>query len=314
MARERTLARRRAAVLTAATAALTLAGPAPAWAAPTAPTGPAAPPASAPAASAPAASTPADSPQPTGPLRPDAATEPDAAGPDAAAAPEAAGPDAAGLLRVGAGLPRGHDVSSHQKRVDWAAARARGARFAYIKATESTDYRNPYFPGQYTGAREAGLIRGAYHFARPDRSSGARQAAYFVRHGGDWRADGWTLPPALDIEYNPYDARHKCYGLGRNRMVRWIRSFSDEIKRETGRRPVIYTTAQWWRLCTGNSRAFSSTHALWIARHGTSRPGTLPGGWRYWTFWQYGTKGRLPGDQNLFNGSLSRLRVLARGR
>ncbi|MFG3125304.1 lysozyme [Streptomyces sp. NPDC048201] len=212
------------------------------------------------------------------------------------------------------GLPRGHDVSSHQKRVDWRSVRAKGARFAYVKATESTTYRNPYFTGQYDGARRAGLIRGAYHFALPDRSSGAAQAAYFVRHGGDWRADGRTLPPALDIEYNPYDKRHKCYGLSRRRMVRWVRSFSDEVRRETGRRPVIYTTTNWWTACTGDSRAFSADHALWIASHGSADPGRLPGGWRYWTFWQHGTKGRLPGDQDLFGGSSARLRTFARGR
>ncbi|MGW4289417.1 lysozyme [Streptomyces sp. NPDC004673] len=210
--------------------------------------------------------------------------------------------------------PQGHDVSSHQKRVDWWSARGEGARFVYVKATESTTYRNPYFTGQYNGARRAGLIRGAYHFALPNRSSGAAQAAYFVRHGGGWRADGVTLPPALDIEYNPYDKHHKCYGLSRKRMVRWIRSFSDEVRRETGRRPVIYTTAHWWAACTGDSRAFSGDHALWIASHGSSGPGRLPGGWRYWTFWQHGTKGRLPGDQDLFDGSATRLRAFARGR
>ncbi|CAK7285665.1 lysozyme [Streptomyces misionensis] len=209
--------------------------------------------------------------------------------------------------------PRGHDVSSHQKRVDWQSAQDDGARFVYVKATEATGYRNPYFDQQYDGARAAGLIRGAYHFALPDRSSGARQAAYFVAHGGDWRADGWTLPPALDIEYNPYSARHKCYGLSKKKMTKWIWSFSDEIRRQTGRRPVIYTTLQWWKLCTGNSRAFASTHPLWVARHGTSGPGRLPGGWRYWTFWQYDTAGRLPGDQNLFNGTTGRLRTFALG-
>ncbi|MEU8028418.1 lysozyme [Streptomyces sp. NPDC049099] len=222
-------------------------------------------------------------------------------------------PAAAGAGAPTAAKPHGHDVSSHQERVDWPAARSKGARFVYIKATESTDYRNPYFSQQYNGAREAGLVRGAYHFARPDKSSGAKQAAYFVRHGGGWRADGWTLPPALDLEYNPYDKKHKCYGMGRKRMVRWIRSFSNEVRRRTGRRPVIYTTTPWWELCTGNSRAFTG-NPLWIARHGTSRPGKLPGGWQYWTIWQYGTEGRLPGDQNLFNGSTSRLRTLARGR
>ncbi|MEW2156476.1 lysozyme [Streptomyces sp. NPDC007189] len=220
---------------------------------------------------------------------------------------------AAGPPALVSGLPRGHDVSSHQKEVDWQGARSAGARFVYVKATESTDYTNPYFSGQYDGAGDAGLYRGAYHFALPDRSSGARQAAYFVRHGGDWAADGRTLPPALDIEYNPYSKKHRCYGLGWKRMARWIRSFSDEVKRETGRRPVIYTTAQWWRQCTGDSHAFSKNHALWIARHSASGPGKLPGGWRYWTFWQCATKGRLPGDQNLFNGPASRLTILARG-
>ena len=209
--------------------------------------------------------------------------------------------------------PKGHDVSSHQKNVDWESAKAKGARFVYVKATESTDYRNPYFGRQYDGARNAGIIRGAYHFALPDKSSGKAQAAYFVHNGGAWSGDGWTLPPALDIEYNPYDGKHKCYGLTKSEMVGWIRSFSNEVKRLTGRRPVIYTTAHWWNTCTGRSGAFASNHALWIARHGSSDAGALPAGWSFWTFWQYDNSGSLPGDQNLFNGSGTQLRRFARG-
>ncbi|MFI6928766.1 lysozyme [Streptomyces sp. NPDC050287] len=212
-----------------------------------------------------------------------------------------------------AGLPKGHDVSSHQKNVDWQQSKARGARFVYVKATESHTYRSPYFGQQYNGARSAGIIRGAYHFALPDKSSGRTQAAYFVRNGGAWTADGWTLPPALDIEYNPYDKKHKCYGLSKPKMVSWIKSFSDETKRLTGRRPVIYTTAHWWNTCTGGSRAFAANHALWVARYNAADAGALPGGWSFWTIWQYDNGGGLPGDQNLFNGSLSRLRAFARG-
>ncbi|KAB1143030.1 hydrolase [Streptomyces luteolifulvus] len=212
-----------------------------------------------------------------------------------------------------AGTPKGHDVSSHQKNVDWQHAKAKGARFVYVKATESTGYRNPYFGRQYDGAREAGIIRGAYHFALPDKSSGSAQAAFFVRNGGAWSGDGWTLPPALDIEYNPYDRKRRCYGLTRARMAAWIRSFSDEVNRLTGRRPVIYTTAHWWNMCTGSSRAFGSDHALWIARHNAADAGSLPAGWSFWTMWQYDNSGSLPGDQNLFNGSAEQLRRFARG-
>ncbi|MFC8129075.1 lysozyme [Streptomyces sp. NPDC057302] len=210
-----------------------------------------------------------------------------------------------------AGQPRGHDVSSHQKNVDWQKAKSRGARFVYVKATESHTYRNPHFEQQYNGSRRAGIIRGAYHFAVPSKSSGRKQAAYFMDHGGKWRADGWTLPPALDVENNPYGS-HKCYGVGRTGMVDWIKSFSDEVVRQTGRRPVIYTTTKWWDDCTGGSRAFGSDHALWLARW-SSTPGKLPAGWSFQTIWQYANSGRLPGDQNLFNGSPDQLKRFARG-
>lgn len=210
-----------------------------------------------------------------------------------------------------AARPRGHDVSSHQGTVSWSGARSKGARFVYVKATESTTYRNPYFSGQYNGARKAGLLHGAYHFALPDRSSGRSQAAYFVRHGGKWKADGWTLPPALDIEHNPYSS-HTCYGLSRSRMVSWIKSFSNEVNRRTGRRPVIYTSTAWWNACTGGSRAFAKDHPLWVARYSSSA-GALPAGWAYWTFWQYAQGGTLPGDQDCFNGSMTQLKRLARG-
>lgn len=209
------------------------------------------------------------------------------------------------------GGSRGHDVSSHQKKVDWKRAASDGARFVYVKATESTTYKNPYFTQQYNGAHKAGIIRGAYHFAVPNESSGATQASYFVRNGGAWSADGWTLPPALDIEYNPY-SKKKCYGMSKGKLVAWIGAFSDEILRSTGRRPVIYTNYLWWKTCTGNSGAFAGDHALWLARYDDSS-GALPKGWAYWTFWQFNHRGSLPGDQNLFNGSMAQLKRFATG-
>ena len=199
----------------------------------------------------------------------------------------------------------GIDVSSWQGTVDWRAHRAEGKRFAYVKATEGLRYKNPYFSPQYTDSYRAGMIRGAYHFATPSTSSGKRQAAYFVKNGGGWSADGRTLPGVLDIEYNPYGST--CYGLSKKRMVAWIKSFTTEYKRLTTRDAVIYTTTDWWTRCTGNSVAFSRTNPLWLARYGTA-PGTLPGGWRWATFWQYTN---VPLDQNRFSSSYTRLKVLA---
>ena len=131
------------------------------------------------------------------------------------------------------------------------------------------------------------------------------QAGVFARSGGGWSADGRTLPGVLDIEYNPYGAT--CYGKSKTKMVAWIKDFTTEYKRLTKRDAVIYTTTDWWQTCTGNSKAFSTTNPLWLARYGTS-VGTLPGGWGYATFWQYTN---VPLDQNRFSASYDRLVVLA---
>ncbi|GAA1356945.1 lysozyme [Saccharothrix algeriensis] len=199
----------------------------------------------------------------------------------------------------------GIDVSSHQGDVDWVHWWGQGKRFAYVKATEGTGYRNPDFAQQYNGSYRVGMIRGAYHFALPDRSSGNAQADYFVDHGGGWSPDGRTLPGALDMEYNPYGPT--CYGLSREAMVSWVRAFSDRYQDRTGRRPVIYTSTSWWNQCAAGD--FGSTSPLWVARY-ASTVGTLPHGWGIHTFWQYTS---TPIDQNLFNGSYDRLRALADG-
>ncbi|RMI37662.1 lysozyme [Streptomyces triticirhizae] len=204
----------------------------------------------------------------------------------------------------------GVDVSSHQGNVAWSTLWNSGVRFAYVKATEGTGYRNPYFTQQYNGSYDTGMIRGAYHFALPNASSGAAQATYFATNGGGWSADGKTLPGVLDIEYNPYGST--CYGLSQSAMVDWIRDFSDTYRAHTGRDVVIYTTTDWWTQCTGNNASFGSTNPLWIARY-ASTPGTLPAGWGFWTFWQYTSTGPTVGDHNLFNGAMDRLQALANG-
>jgi GH25 family lysozyme M1 (1,4-beta-N-acetylmuramidase) len=204
----------------------------------------------------------------------------------------------------------GMDVSGYQGNVDWPAAYKAGARFAYVKATEGTDYQNPYFAQQYNGSYKAGMVRGAYHFAQPNKSSGTAQADYFIKHGGGWTNDGKTMPPMLDIEYNPNG--DKCYGLSPSAMVGWVKSFSSRIHQRTGRYPMLYTTTDWWKSCTGNSSTFGSTHPLFVARY-ANHVGPLPNGWKYYTLWQYSDSGKVPGDQNVFNGTMKSLLRLALG-
>ncbi|MEU7568778.1 lysozyme [Streptomyces fradiae] len=220
--------------------------------------------------------------------------------------------DGAGGVPAGpyATQTEGVDVSSHQGNVNWPALWTSGVKWAYVKATEGTYYRNPYFAQQYNGSYDIGMIRGAYHFATPDTASGAAQADYFVNNGGGWSRDGKTLPGVLDIEWNPYGPA--CYGKTQAGMVGWIRDFLARYAYRTGRDAVIYTATSWWKQCTGNYGGFGSANPLWIARYNTT-VGELPAGWLYHTMWQYTSTGPIVGDHNRFNGAYDRVQALAYG-
>ncbi|NUT70045.1 lysozyme M1 [Pseudarthrobacter sp. C4D7] len=206
----------------------------------------------------------------------------------------------------------GLDVSKWQPSVDWQGEWNKGARFAYVKASEGTYYTNELFNSQYQGARNVGMIRGAYHFAHPSSSSGAAQARFFVNNGGGWSADGYTLPPVLDIEYNPYDG-NTCYDMTPAQMTGWIQDFGSTMLALTGRLPVIYSTTDWWTQCTKNSASFSN-YPLWIAAYPmspASSPGVLPAGWSTYSIWQYSSQGPFAGDSNVWNGDYASLQRFA---
>lgn len=207
---------------------------------------------------------------------------------------ELSGPaKAASALPASAGA-RGVDVASYQHPdgavINWGQVASAGYKFASVEVSEGNYYANPYYATDLAQAKAAGLYVTGYHFAVPNVSSGASQADYAVKHA-HYAADGRTMPLELDIEYNPYGAT--CYGLTAARMVAWISAFIAETRRLTGQPTIIYTTADWWRSCTGDSGAFSSD-PLWVAAYNpNSLP--MPSGWRDWTFWQYSSSGQVPG-------------------
>lgn len=185
-------------------------------------------------------------------------------------------------------------------------ARAKGAVFVYAEATEG-NRTNPHFLAARARAVAAGLYFGPLQLARPNESSGASQAQYFVAHGGGWNNSGMELPGAFEVEANPLGSL--CYGLSQQAWVTWIQDFSSDYHSRTGRYPVIVTTGNWWRQCTGNTTVFTRS-PLFILRWGAS-PGTLFGGWSTYAFWDHVDVGPLPGEQVVFNGDQTALEALA---
>src|SRR6478735_11057373 len=165
----------------------------------------------------------------------------------------------------------GVDVSSWQHPtssaadINWAQVAGAGHDFAIIKATESTTYKNPFYAADIANARAAGLVVGAYHFARPalPLSTAQAQARYFVATTGSMRT-ARTLPPVLDIEANG--------GLSKADTVAWAKSFLSTVRTLTGRTPMIYSYDSFLRNSLGNTTALKD-YPLWYAKYSTSPPG-----------------------------------------
>lgn len=216
---------------------------------------------------------------------------------------------AQGVAGIQATQSAGIDVSHYQGAINWSSVKSAGIKFAYIKATESTTYKDPAFNANYLNAYNAKVIRGAYHFARPSLSSGAAQAGYFAANGGAWSRDNLTLPGMLDLEAG-------CSGKSTSAMRTWILDFYNTYKAKTGRDVVIYTSPSWWNSCTGAWGGMSAKSPLFVAHWTTAASPTIPSGFPYWTFWQYTDSGSVSGisgavDRDRFSGDSTRLLALA---
>jgi len=209
------------------------------------------------------------------------------------------------------GVMKGPDVSSHQHPhghgIDWGRAKGGGTDFAFVKATEGRTYTNPYFARDYAGLAAHGIIRGAYHFARPagGGANARTQARYFVHTAGSLTSAG-ELPAVLDLETTG--------GLRPAALIRWTHAYLGEVQRLTGRKPIVYTYPSFWRTAMADTHAFTS-YPLWIATY--TGPAQLVGGWHRYLFWQHTDHASVPGiatavDGNVFAGTRAQLLQLAR--
>ena len=210
---------------------------------------------------------------------------------------------------VSFGAPKGIDVAAHQHPggtpIDWSKVRSDGQSFAFVKATEGGDWVNPHYVQDIQAANAAGLKTGAYHYARP-AGDAKTQAANFAAQIA--LAPDQTLPPALDIEV--------AEGKSAAQLEQWIEEFTSELKRLTGRTPMIYTYKYFWMGQMNNSQKFSDM-PLWLAAYQDQAPEAV-GGWKKLSFWQRSGSGKVAGiptdvDMNLFNGSKQQLQSFSDG-
>jgi GH25 family lysozyme M1 (1,4-beta-N-acetylmuramidase) len=226
----------------------------------------------------------------------------------------------------------GTDVSGYQTNINWTTVKNAGVVFAWAKATEKTNYTNPYFVSQETNAVKVGIYIGAYHFARPSADpaiTGARsadtEAAYFWGVASNYvKLGGAYLVPMLDWE-DP-DCTNQ---LSVTTMSQWVNEWCNAVSNYAraqgvyGMKPVVYTGA-WYSKPSSTYSGLDSSVTIWpawisyypsgnsTAGYGTPYPLTdsMPSSaycypWSACNIWQYGDTNWSGGDADVSNGNLS---------
>lgn len=172
----------------------------------------------------------------------------------------------AGRLRQG-----GFDVSWHSGQIEWPAVFADGPGFVFVKATEGVDLKDDAFDLHWPAVREAGLVRGAYHFYVTEDDP-EEQARFFIENV---TLEPGDLAPVVDVEVLGHETPP---GLPDR-----LRTYLELVEKHYGIPPIIYTTAKFWDEHLGDGFGH---FPLWIAEYEVDEP-TLPKGWESWTLWQW---------------------------
>lgn len=199
----------------------------------------------------------------------------------------------------------GIDVSKWQGDIDWELIHAQGKVFAYIKATEGMTYTDPFFIKNVEGGIQAGVIVGAYHFARPDNNTALEDANNYLSQAHVCVGSNF-LPPALDLE-NPNSSTNITNLFTSKELSEWVQEWCEKVEEKTGIRPIIYTNSY----IANYLQDELNKYGLWIAKPNTppSTPPSNIGIWNDWNIKQYSWEGNILGingnvDLNIYNGSI----------
>jgi len=185
---------------------------------------------------------------------------------------------------------------SHHNTIPSSLQPAAGAGIVGVihKCTEGTGYIDDKADNRFFLAKEAGLLWGLYHFARPGNM--AAQVDFFLAAAAEI-SDAETML-VLDWE----DA-----GVSLDDAVEFLQL----VEERSGRAPVLYSGHVLKEALAGSPDPRISQYRLWLCQY-ASEPVLPPGYYDGWWAWQYTDKGEVPGvtaptDLNAYDGTVDQL-------
>src|SRR3982751_2501125 len=133
----------------------------------------------------------------------------------------------------------GIDVSKYQDVVNWQLVKNMRVQdvsisFVFVKATEGLGNEDPLFSRNWKKIKEAGLVRGAYHYFIATKS-GKAQAENFINSVTLLPGD---LPPVLDIE--------QTFGVPAEKVRQRAKEWLQTVQAYYGTAPIIYTNVDFF--------------------------------------------------------------------
>jgi lysozyme len=211
----------------------------------------------------------------------------------------------------------GIDVAYPQGLVDWkAVAASNQVSFAAAKATQGLNIVDSQFHNNWNGIKDAGLIRGTYHYGLTQNDP-VKEANFFLDMVGQLTPFDFL---ALDIEQST---------LSGAVFVKWVLTWLQTVENRSGKIPFVYTGGPFFNQYAGKVdptvTATLQKYPLWLAGYVTNPDNFVPTIWKGsgWLIWQKsgdvaapgGSLYHVPGikcvvDHNVFRGSSNDLTTL----
>ena len=222
----------------------------------------------------------------------------------------------------------GIDLSHYQGiSTDWEKEADSGRLFMITKSSEGAAVSDDAFAANWANAKRAGLLRGAYHFFRPQQDPAAQASLLLSRLAGD----PGELPPSIDVEVLSGTGMRlgaperigapppgTFGGASPAAALDALWAMIQVIIAKDGRRPLLYTAPGFWAAMPANETRAKVCAAcdLWVATWGPSP--IIPAGWTSWRIWQYAGDVAAPGvngfaDLDRFAGGPAALLAYAAG-
>lgn len=195
----------------------------------------------------------------------------------------------------------GIDVSEYQGEIDWSKVNdveeQFPIQFVFVRATVGNDRVDKAFDVNWLGAKDKNIIRGAYHYYRPNENS-LEQAALFIK---TVRLSKGDFPPVLDIEKLPKNQSVARLKIG---LRRWLEAVEAHYKVK----PIIYTGEKYY---DDFLKEEFSDYLFWIANYNFYRE-RIEDNWLFWQFTEKGTVLGIEGnvDLNIYNGDFQQLQFI----